>query len=70
MYVRYDVSVIPLCVTLGDRLCRDGVDVAPEELFSYVEETEKLPGITLSLVSWLVISIGFPCMLKISENIL
>lgn len=28
-------------------------------IISYVEETENLPGITLSLVSWLVISIGF-----------
>lgn len=43
LYARYGVSVIPLCVALGDRICRDGVDVVPEELFSYVEETGKLP---------------------------
>lgn len=49
LYARYGVSVIPLCVALGDRLCRDGVDVAPEELFSYVEETEKPP--TTSAIS-------------------
>ena len=42
LYARYGVSVIPLCVALGDRLCRDGEDIAPEELFSYVEETGKL----------------------------
>ena len=49
LYERYGVSVIPLCVALGDRLCRDGMDVAPEELFSYVEKTGKLP--TTSAIS-------------------
>ena len=49
LYARYGVSVIPLCVALGDRLCRDGEDIAPEELFSYVEETGKLP--TTSAIS-------------------
>ena len=49
LYTRYGVSVISLCVALGDRLCRDGADVAPEELFSYTEETGKLP--TTSAIS-------------------
>ena len=49
LYARYGVSVIPLCVALGDRLCRDGEDIAPEELFSYVEKTGKLP--TTSAIS-------------------
>ena len=49
LYERYHVSVIPLCVSLGDRLCRDGVDVQPQELFAYVEETGKLP--TTSAIS-------------------
>ena len=49
LYARNGVSVIPLCVALGDRLCRDGEDIAPEELFSYVEETGKLP--TTSAIS-------------------
>lgn len=49
LYARYNISVISLCVSLGDRLCRDGVDVKPEELFSYVEETGKLP--TTSAIS-------------------
>ena len=43
IYERYQVSVIPLCITMGDRLFRDGVDVQPKELFAYVEETGKLP---------------------------
>ena len=49
LYARYGVCVIPLCVTLGERLCRDGVDVTPEELFSYTEETGELP--TTSAIS-------------------
>ena len=49
LYARYHVSVIPMCVALGDRLCRDGVDVKPEELFNYVNETGKLP--TTSAIS-------------------
>lgn len=43
LYGRYQISVIPMCVALGDRLCRDGVDVEPQELFAYVEQTGKLP---------------------------
>ena len=46
---RYHIAVIPMYVAMGDRLCRDGVDVAPKELFSYVEETGKLP--TTSAIS-------------------
>ena len=49
LYGRYNISVIPMCVTMGDRLCWDGVDVKPEELFSYVEETGALP--TTSAIS-------------------
>lgn len=48
-YNRYDISVIPLSVAKGDKQYRDGVDVKPEELFSYVEETGKLP--TTSAIS-------------------
>ena len=49
LYKRYHISVIPMRVTLGDRLCRDGLDVKPKELFSYVEQTGKLP--TTSAIS-------------------
>jgi len=37
IYERYHISVIPMCVAMGNRLCWDGVDVQPKELFSYVE---------------------------------
>ena len=49
IYERYHISVIPMCVAMGNRLCRDGVDVKPKELFAYVEETGKLP--TTSAIS-------------------
>lgn len=49
LYNRYSISVIPMSVAMGDKLCRDGVDVTPEALFSYVEETGKLP--TTSAIS-------------------
>lgn len=49
LYERYHIAVIPMCVSLGDRLCRDGVDVEPGELFAYVEACGKLP--TTSAIS-------------------
>ena len=38
LYGRYHISVIPMCVALGDRMFRDGVDIQPNALFAYVEE--------------------------------
>lgn len=49
LYKQYDVSVVPLSIALGDRLCRDGEDVQPGDLFDYVEQTGKLP--TTSAIS-------------------
>ena len=49
LYERYQVSVIPLCVTMGDSLHRDGVDITPEDLFAYVDRTGTLP--TTSAIS-------------------
>jgi len=49
LYVRYHISVIPMCVALGDRMFRDGVDIQPNALFAYVEERGKLP--TTSAIS-------------------
>lgn len=46
---RYHISVIPMRVALGERSCRDGVEVKPEELFAYVGDTGKLP--TTSAIS-------------------
>lgn len=40
---QYDVTTIPLAVTLGDRSGRDGFDITPEDIYSYVSASGKLP---------------------------
>ena len=40
---QYDITVLPLYVTMGEQTCRDGVDARPEDLFAYVEHTGSLP---------------------------
>lgn len=40
---QYDITVLPLYVTMGEQTCRDGVDARPEDLFAYVECTGSLP---------------------------
>ncbi|MBE3577974.1 MAG: DegV family protein [Limnochordales bacterium] len=40
---RFDLTVIPLYVRLGDQVYRDGVDLQPERLFEYVASTGNLP---------------------------
>ena len=43
LYERYDISVIPLCVSMGEDCRQDGVDVTPEDLYAYVSASGKLP---------------------------
>lgn len=43
LYQQYDVHPIPLGVALGDKLHRDGVDVAADDLYAYVAQTGTLP---------------------------
>ncbi|MBQ7566967.1 MAG: DegV family protein [Oscillospiraceae bacterium] len=40
---KFDISIAPLSVGMGDRSCHDGVDVTAEELFRFVEQTGTLP---------------------------
>lgn len=40
---KYNVDIMPLSVILGERVCRDGVDVTPQDIFAYVAETGILP---------------------------
>ena len=40
---QYDITVLPLYVTMGEQTCRDGVDARPEDLFAYEERTGSLP---------------------------
>ncbi|WP_448903650.1 DegV family protein [Eubacterium sp.] len=38
-----DINVVPLTVLLGDTVYRDGVDIKPDDVYSFVEKTGKLP---------------------------
>ncbi|MDE7265535.1 MAG: DegV family protein, partial [Clostridia bacterium] len=40
---RFGVDIMPLTVVLGDDVFRDGVDIAPQNIFDYVSETGVLP---------------------------
>ncbi len=39
----YDISIMPLLITLGDETKLDGVEVSTQELFQYVDKTGELP---------------------------
>ena len=40
---KYDISVLPLYVTLGDRALADGVEVSPEDIYAHVAASGKTP---------------------------
>lgn len=40
---RYNIRILPMGVTLGDNIYRDGVDITPDDLYAYVEKTGQLP---------------------------
>lgn len=40
---RYQVTVLPLCVNLGENAYKDGESITPADIFSYVSETGQLP---------------------------
>lgn len=40
---QYDISIMPLCVSLGDKNCLDGVTIVPQDIYDYYAATKKLP---------------------------
>lgn len=40
---RYQIRILPLGVTLGDEVYRDGVDVTPDDIYAYHAKTGQLP---------------------------
>ncbi len=40
---QYGVQTVPLYVNMGDRSCRDGVDMQPDDIYAYVAATGQLP---------------------------
>lgn len=47
---RYDIKIIPLGVTLGDKVYRDGVDINPDDIYAHHAKTGKLPKTTAANV--------------------
>ncbi len=41
---KYDIEIIPLYVSMGEKTLSDGVEVVPEDIYSYVAENGVLPG--------------------------
>lgn len=40
---KYNITIVPLYVTLGDENFRDGIDITPEQIFKHFEETKQTP---------------------------
>ncbi len=40
---RYQISIVPLKVTLGEKTYFDGQNITPPDIFQYVSETKQLP---------------------------
>ena len=40
---RYQIGITPLTVSLGEKSYRDGEDMSPEDIYSYVKSTGSLP---------------------------
>lgn len=47
---RYNVKVIPLGVTLGDKTYFDGVDITPDDIYEHHKKTGELPKTTAANV--------------------
>ena len=40
---RYGIKILPLSVSLGDKLYHDGVDIDPDTIYAHYEKTGELP---------------------------
>ncbi len=47
---RYNISVVPLGVTLGDKAYKDGVDITPDDIYAHHSKTGELPKTTAANV--------------------
>ena len=47
---RYNISIIPLGVTLGDKTFFDGVDITPDDIYAHHAKTGELPKTTAANV--------------------
>lgn len=47
---KYSISIIPLGITLGTDVYRDGVDITPDEIYAHHQKTGELPKTTATNV--------------------
>lgn len=47
---RYDIRIIPLGVTLSDKVYRDGIDINPDDIYAHHAKTGELPKTTAANV--------------------
>ena len=40
---KYDIAILPLYVMIDDKMCRDGVDMTPEDIYDFVDRKGVLP---------------------------
>ncbi len=40
---KYDIDILPLYVSMGDDIKKDGLEVVPEDIYAHVEKTGALP---------------------------
>ena len=40
---RYNIHILPMGVTLGDKMYRDGIDITPDQIYAHPEKTGQLP---------------------------
>ncbi len=48
---RYNITVMPLSITLGDRIYTDGVDISPDDIYAHHSKTGELPKTNATNVS-------------------
>ena len=43
LITRYQIRILPLSVTLGDTIYRDGIDITPDDIYAHHAKTGQLP---------------------------
>ena len=43
LLAQYDITVFPLHIHLGEKEYADGIDITPEEIYQWSEETKETP---------------------------
>lgn len=40
---QYDISIIPLCIIMGDKSYDDGLDISPEDIYRWADDNKTTP---------------------------